>query len=557
MITRRWHWIKFTSPDQRRVDELCAQRNLPHRVAPRRLLALASFACALALVVHGCAGGNSSTNAFTGTDSGPGDGTASSSSGGSSGSSSGLTGSSSGSGSGSSSGGASDASQDSPGLADAMSCVHNDDCTGSNICTSGYACLGGLCVPTGKPQNCDDGVPCTDDSCSAQQNKCVHTPNDSNCPNSEYCDPVKNCVQTLPCTPGSSVCDRLNTDVCNGLYSCDATKMYCVLGAPPCAMVTNATTMCTDGTAADGGAQATCAWTCNSGYVHIVWNNGVPTQVTSFGPPPPSGGCECHQTSTTDKPDLGFVDSNCDGIDGTVTNAIFVDTVTGADTNPGTMASPMKTIGAAITAASTASPAKDVYVSKGLYAETITMASGVSIYGGYDAANQWQRANANVTTIASPNATGVLANGLGAAQDIQLFTVTANDAQGQTATGDGKSSIGILVVDSSAGVTIAGCNVAAGAGAKGADGSPGGTGTQGGKGGDGSGQGNGGAGTGCGGANGGPGGAGEVPARTPGAMAIRGRASREAARALPAVAPEAPARARRRARATAAPADPR
>ena len=48
-----------------------------------------------------------------------------------------------------------------------------------------------------------------------------------------------------------------------------------------------------------------------------------------------SNGCECHHTSTTDAPDLMFEDSNCDGIDGVGTRAIFV-SPSGDDANDGT-----------------------------------------------------------------------------------------------------------------------------------------------------------------------------------------------------------------------------
>jgi len=390
----------------------------------------------------------------------------------------------------------SDASQDGNGVPpDAMSCVHNDDCTGPNICSSGYACQGGLCIPTGKPQNCDDGVPCTDDSCDAQSNKCVHTPNDSNCPNGEYCDPVKNCVQTLPCTSGSSVCDRLNTNACDGLWSCDPTKMYCVQGAAPCAMVTNAMTACTQGSDAGvsgdaGNPLVTCSWTCDTGFIHIVWNSGVPSQVTSFGAPPPAGGCECHQTSMTDVPDYtgsdpGFVDENCDGIDGTVADAIFVDVASGNDNNAGTIDKPKKTIQAGVNTAGAASPPKSVYISKGTYTEHVSLVNGVSIYGGYDASNQWQRSVANITMIASQITAGVDAFNLASSFTIQFVSITSEDASGTTTGGGGNSSYGIRLVNNSGGATVQGCTVAAGAGATGSTTSPNGaTGAGGGTGGD-------------------------------------------------------------------------
>src|SRR5262249_51744579 len=52
----------------------------------------------------------------------------------------------------------------------------------------------------------------------------------------------------------------------------------------------------------------------------------------------------------SDKPDVGFVDSNCDGIDGTAAKSIFV-TPKGVDTNSGTREQPKKTVAAAVAAA--------------------------------------------------------------------------------------------------------------------------------------------------------------------------------------------------------------
>src|SRR3954471_5668275 len=60
-----------------------------------------------------------------------------------------------------------------------------------------------------------------------------------------------------------------------------------------------------------------------------------------------------------DAPDLGFVDSNCDGIDGDAAGAVWV-SPTGDDAAAGTLRAPLATIQAAVDkAAATAAP---VYV---------------------------------------------------------------------------------------------------------------------------------------------------------------------------------------------------
>src|SRR5262249_49638534 len=117
-----------------------------------------------------------------------------------------------------------------------------------------------------------------------------------------------------------------------------------------------------------------------------------------------------------DAPDLRFVDSNCDGIDGTEKNAIFV-APNGKDTNPGTKAAPLRQIAAAVAAA--AASGKDVYAAAGTY-DRAELASGVGIFGGYRAGD-WSRSLALATAISGQpegvygaNATGVT---------LQLLTV--------------------------------------------------------------------------------------------------------------------------------------
>src|SRR5690348_2480014 len=83
----------------------------------------------------------------------------------------------------------------------------------------------------------------------------------------------------------------------------------------------------------------------------------------------------------TDKPDFVFEDTNCDGIDGDVNKAIFVDGGGGLDTRSGTKDFPKKTISNAIVAAKAAG--KDVYVAAGAYPESLVLDTGVSIFGGY------------------------------------------------------------------------------------------------------------------------------------------------------------------------------
>ena len=105
--------------------------------------------------------------------------------------------------------------------------------------------------------------------------------------------------------------------------------------------------------------------------------------------------------SAADVPDLGLVDSNCDGIDGTEKDATFA-SPKGNDANPGTKERPKRQIQAAVQAA--AGKGKYVLAAAGQY-EGVSAASGVGIYGGYDA-DGWSRKAGLITLIADTGTFG-------------------------------------------------------------------------------------------------------------------------------------------------------
>ncbi len=310
--------------------------------------------------------------------------------------------------------------------------------------------------------------PTPEQACDHLDNDCNGTVDDGNAPgNVNECGSVTTqctvlngtpicatgCVcQIGSCNPPYANCDGKYTSGCNVNLNTDPNN--CGTCNHMCTF-TNANALCVAGVCQQGA--------CDPNWWTVWWSNGA---------------CDynCTQTSTTDKPDLSFVDENCDGIDGDINGAIFVDTVTGNDGNPGTIASPKQTIGAGILAAAAATPVKDVYISKGTYAEAITLVDGVSLYGGYDAANTWQRATANTTTIQSPTTVGIVAQNLTvASNEVQLVTVVSASASVAQPNGDGSSSIAVLVVNSNT-LTLRGCTLRPGNGfngSAGADGSPG------------------------------------------------------------------------------------
>ncbi len=97
-------------------------------------------------------------------------------------------------------------------------CVHTNNtlpCDDGNPCTVADVCSAGSCH-AGAPNSCDDGNPCTDDSCNAAG--CQHTFNTAPCEDGNACTTGDTCFNGS-CAPGTPVsCDDGNpctTDTCH------------------------------------------------------------------------------------------------------------------------------------------------------------------------------------------------------------------------------------------------------------------------------------------------------------------------------------------------------
>jgi hypothetical protein len=159
-----------------------------------------------------------------------------------------------------------------------------------------------------------------------------------------------------------------------------------------------------------------------------------------------------------DKPDLGFVDSNCDGIDGDKAAAIFV-APNGDDNNNGSFGSPMRTVQKAVDVAQPAH--KDVYVAGGVYDGKVSFLGNsgpVGVYGGYDP-QTWQRSAANLTTLEAPGqVVGVAVPGI----VLQLLTIHGFPG--------GTTSYGVRSFDAGAAVALSRVSIQTSDGAGGANG---------------------------------------------------------------------------------------
>ncbi|MEZ4266489.1 MAG: hypothetical protein R3F39_08930 [Myxococcota bacterium] len=90
-------------------------------------------------------------------------------------------------------------------------------CSDGDACTVGDACVAGACVP-GQAEDCDDGDACTDDACDKLLG-CTALVNTGGCDDGDPCTLVDTCVAGECIGVGAPTCDDGNpctADTCNG-----------------------------------------------------------------------------------------------------------------------------------------------------------------------------------------------------------------------------------------------------------------------------------------------------------------------------------------------------
>ncbi len=145
-------------------------------------------------------------------------------------------------------------------------------------------------------------------------------------------------------------------------------------------------------------------------------------------------------------------------------NAFFV-SPSGDDANAGTRSAPMQTVQAAVNAAKAGGAGADVYVAEGSYVESVTLASDVSIYGGYNATDWFRDASLFTTTIEGGP---VAMHGA----DTDNLTIDGLTIRSANATAKGASSIALSFAQST-NLTISNNLIFAGNGAAGTTGAKG------------------------------------------------------------------------------------
>jgi hypothetical protein len=119
-------------------------------------------------------------------------------------------------------------------------------------------------------------------------------------------------------------------------------------------------------------------------------------------------------------------------------NTIWVNGALGSDLNVGTRAAPMRRIQNAIDQAGARRNGADVYVAGGIYTGSLSLANGVSVYGGFNGGTWLRDVAANLTTI-NGGPTAVTADGA-SSLTIDGFTIRA-----QNGASSGQSSVGVAL----------------------------------------------------------------------------------------------------------------
>jgi hypothetical protein len=130
-------------------------------------------------------------------------------------------------------------------------------------------------------------------------------------------------------------------------------------------------------------------------------------------------------------------DADCDGIPDDTTDFVYV-AATGSDTNRGTLASPVRTLGRAVIVAR--SEGKDILVSRGIYEGPFSVPSGVNVYGGYrpDFADRDLELYPVLIEATAPGAPVLVCEAVTAATRIEGFILSGSDA---TAPGEGSTTL--------------------------------------------------------------------------------------------------------------------
>ena len=112
-------------------------------------------------------------------------------------------------------------------LPDDAACTDGAWCNGAEVCDVLAGCQ------DAPPPDCDDGIPCTVDTCDEEADACAHQPVNAVCDDDAWCNGVEVCDVVEGCRPGEPACPD-DGDFCNGPEVCDEIHQRCGHSGDPC-----------------------------------------------------------------------------------------------------------------------------------------------------------------------------------------------------------------------------------------------------------------------------------------------------------------------------------
>ncbi|MCB9595304.1 MAG: hypothetical protein H6719_21475 [Sandaracinaceae bacterium] len=312
-------------------------------------------------------------------------------------------------------------------------------------CPEGFACTDGQCAPGSGWCGCDASTEGAELACLLEVAADGHA-----------CVGVRRCGAEGPgeCEPALGEACNGQDDDCDGSTDEDfrdeagryVDRLNCGGCAIPCVEPgPNMEALCLP-----AGAGVTCEIACLEGFVDVdrILANG----------------CECERFDGTGPPPAVGGDADCDGVPDDTDTFIYV-TSTGSDTNPGTLARPMRTPNAALARARAAG--KSVLVARGLYRGPVALVAGVSIFGGYspDFSDRDLELYAVVLEAPSPGLPALTCSNIRTETFVDGFTVLGADAVGA-----GEGSTAVFLDGCGPEVQLSSLAVFAGRGSDGANG---------------------------------------------------------------------------------------
>jgi hypothetical protein len=163
-------------------------------------------------------------------------------------------------------------------IAGCLLCSVNADCVDGSVCNGTETCQAGRCAQ-GTPLFCDDGSPCTIDSCDAVLGcQTTSLPDGAPCPDGNLCNGDETC-QAGACTGGTPLtCNDGNVctaDTCSPFFGCTTTP---ISGCRTCSVSAD----CSDGSVCNGNE--TCQGGVCAAGIPLLCNDGNPCTTNSCDP---------------------------------------------------------------------------------------------------------------------------------------------------------------------------------------------------------------------------------------------------------------------------------